>query len=1263
MPCIGEKRIDVQAWHNKFTDWHVLRWHEAWNTYEAIIVPQAFHATFLFNDAELSMHGVSCAMMQLTPAQEQALSWDRHLAITANAGSGKTRVLVRRYVDLFLSIPNLTTRNVAAITFTENAAAELRERIADEVKERLANAELDGLSKDRLRHLRDSLRSAFVGTIHSFAARILKEYPVEANVDASFAIVTGADRMLLEEDAIETTFYSALEDAYLLPNENANLHLFRTLGRVPITKLVRTLLRNRQRTERIQNVLLAQSDEAILEFWQKALYRSLPIVTDLETHRVLREVQQFATLKSDGAAFSLAFIAYNRTNDFFEAASALSSVLDRLLSKNLIRARVIDLNSLPTDVAENIEQWLEQARTARPILSTITASESDFRSQHIEYLTLVRTIFDLYDQIVVEYNSRKLENGLLDFDDLIERLLRLLDDTQVRTDIAAELRFLMIDEYQDTDERQFELAKILTAQFAHDSNLAIVGDPKQSIYSFRNADVEVFDTTRGAIETHGHIELGESFRMTRAPLVAINRLFRDLLHTDSSTYSELIHARDGKCHGSVAWIAPFKNSKEQQTTEEEEVEDVDESALIAQKIWNIKQNVDGQYSFETKEGLREPDFGDIAILLRSRTSLSLLERALAERSIPYSIAKGSGFFIQQEVQDILSYLTFLISPGDEIALAGILRSPFFALSDMELFQIAHHGSLFRQTTKQLNTFWQKFQSYVHAQKHPHLDRILSQLTENLTLAARTTTAFLIEKIFSETGIYASLQSASQAAQKVANLEKFLALARTSDQSGFSNIFDFVERACWLRDSGQQESQADVPADTGVVRIMTVHAAKGLEFPIVILPFLQKKFNFTHRELLDKELGLQLSFPEGYPEPAIAELIHQRICTATVEEEKRILYVAMTRAKDHLVLSCTMPKEPQSNTWLKWIVDSIGFPEGSHISLTESLTRYNGTTRERFSEPFQLDIPILRSIEDIPLLAEETSGSIVPFPAALYLSPISITASPNRFSASQLLRFRECPTKYYLAYNLGMPEEPKLIFDVEPEVEAEHVRGPLLGQVVHAMMQRMERWYANGALNPERFQADMQSTLDSLDVANDAARTELSRTAFEHLERFLHSSIAIELLAAQRSRSEYILQTVLPTGDTLFGILDRLYQDKDGNWTVLDFKTDSVPHPDKYEFQLRFYAYLVHRMLKATEVRGVLFFTASGTITAFHFSDFSSIGMEIESRIQEIKAMEAIRDLSFLPRNERHCPDCRYFNSTAGQCIVLEAQNPTATPAM
>jgi ATP-dependent helicase/nuclease subunit A len=1241
--------------------------------------------------------------MQPTPSQNKALSTERHLAITANAGSGKTRVLVQRYVDLFERYPDLTVRNVVAITFTENAAAELRAKISKEINERIKNTEFTKPDvRARLRIIRDSLPSAFIGTIHGFASRLLRAYPVEANIDASFTIVTGADQRLLAEDAIGSVFYSELEQAYQEPTENSSLHLFRTIGRHGVTNLVRTLLNNRMRAARITKDLLSKSDTDILAFWRAAIEHSLNFIDSRKTKDSLNELTRY--FKSGKIAMGVLPVlqAYLTSTGFFETTSAFSELAKALITNSgTLRKNVIDEESTPANLLNEVEQLIETISQIRPLLDQCPANEEEYTKVHQQYLAQLRTAFAIYDQVLLEYSSVKNDYSLLDFDDMIEKFLALLDNQTLRSEITQEFRFVMIDEYQDTDESQFEIAKRLTENFGRTNNLAIVGDPKQAIYTFRNADPEVFSQTRDAIaqqllsdeshnestrlsllpaEEQGWIELSESFRMTRTPLATINHLFRNLLSLPDQEYSELIHARETKLDGRVEWICPpdGKNKKDDDLSSSEDDidennsdEELTETTLIAQKIRSIVQHTDSDYDVEDKEIVRKPEYGDIAILLRSRGNLRVLERSLNQAQIPYVVSKGSGFFEQQEILDITSYLKFLTSPSNDIALTSILRSPFFAVSDVELFQIAHHNSPHRRAKSESWTFWRQFKNYAEYCNDTHLLRSLNQLQENIALSGRTRTALLIEKIYSESGIFASLQAAPQSSQKTANLEKFLAQARTADQSGFSGLLDFVDRIQYLTESEEQESQAELTSEQGAVHIMTVHAAKGLEFPIVILPFLQKKFNFDHQHLLDKQLGFQIRNPDDKSQPIIAELIHQRSKASTIAEEKRILYVAMTRARDHLILSSALPEKPNEHSWLAWISESFGVPESdNHLSFDEMVSSYDSVTQQVHAKRFHFSIPLIRFLSDIPQVPDIPSVDTSSIDPSDYIGPLIVKHTAGRFSATQLPRFKECPTKYHLSNILGMPEEPKLALDLEPDEYSEQVQGTLLGQIVHKTLEHVNLLAPTGILDEQIFKAEIGGVLDSLELSDEIDRAKYSAAALKHVANFIESTIALQVRSSTNSRTEFPLQTLLASGDTLFGIIDCLFQDPNGTWTILDYKTDSNPSKgiSRYQFQLQFYAYLVHLMYSdAGTIRCILFFTATGETKEFQFtsSDLSNFADECSSLIQQIREQENITDLTLLPRNTDHCPECRFFDQVSNQCIVLTAnfQNPTAIPAI
>ena len=495
--------------------------------------------------------------MELTPSQKKALSSDRHLAITANAGSGKTRILVERFIDLFEQDPDLHVRNVLAITFTNNAAAELRTRILKSVKNRIAGlGEGEASRRARLVKLRDSLSSSFVSTIHGFATRMIRSYPVEAKVDAGFATLEGADERLLTEEAIEATLISAFEEALSLDGDAPKRVFFRTLDRRTVTDVLRSLLSNRARALALKKSFCDRSDDQVIADWIQALCELTPEAFD-ETHHHFFENGIRAHLRGTPSARALA-----QTLDAYYGTPPGKNLIRLVAFHKLIGAANFRMNNLfprKADIPEfyaEVEQLAEDHETERTILGVHATSETALVVQDIEQalrdlLAHTRQFFALFEQVLAEYALRKEELTVLDYDDLILKLRDLLDNDLVCGELAAQFRYIMIDEYQDTDSTQYEVAAKLTHQFGRENNLAIVGDPKQSIYAFRNADASVFqltqekiseqsfekevltaleqDRTLSAEERTGQIHLAESFRMAEQPLLFMNELFGKLM--------------------------------------------------------------------------------------------------------------------------------------------------------------------------------------------------------------------------------------------------------------------------------------------------------------------------------------------------------------------------------------------------------------------------------------------------------------------------------------------------------------------------------------------------------------------------------------------------------------------------------------------------------------------------------------------------------------------------------------------------------------
>ncbi|HET6512462.1 MAG TPA: UvrD-helicase domain-containing protein [Candidatus Kapabacteria bacterium] len=1227
--------------------------------------------------------------MKFTASQQRALDLSRHLGITANAGSGKTRVLVERYVNILEQNPDISPRNVVAITFTEASAGELRTRIVREIDDRMQNTS-SAQTRARLASVRSDIKSGYIGTIHSFATRLLKAYPVEAKVDASFGIVSGADQSLMQEDAISTVFFSVLQAAYDKGEDQELLEVFRVFGRKELTEIMASFFQNRTRVATVTNLLNRDEDD-VVRHWEMAISA---IADNAIAHDTINKLQSILALSKDGKtkneallaleAFRLAEGLHQRLRTY---AVAYSKVF---IDKGSIRAYLIKDAETLASLAPLVEELSNGNSLVSKIADFIGETESDFTESHRLLYRHLKQIVLLWDRVLQEYSERKTSIGLLDFDDLIEKGEQLLSIPLVASELTARFRYIMIDEYQDTDESQYRIARSLTEGFSDRNKLAVVGDPKQSIYCFRNADASVFNMTLKEISGEqasarsgdGIVSLQESFRMLAKPLAFINKVFASVMEPSSASiateevlYEPLVLGRTSASQGGVEFL--LCDEELSSTNDEDDADEGGEFTLVARKIKSILSSQD--YLVDDKGTLREATAKDIAVILRSRTPLNELEAALRAEDIPYVVRKGAGFFAQQEITDVISYLKFLLSPADDVSLVAILRSPFFSLSDTLLFQIAVNTR--REVDAAMKerplTLWERLQRYVEKvdEAPKHLLRAIELIKANLLLVGRVQIARLVEKILTESAVFATYSAGPHGSQKIANLRKFIDIARQADTSGFSTLFDLVERLQYLMDGADSEAQADVTTDEDAVQIMTAHGAKGLEFPIVIAAALHRQFNYDRVRVLDKELGLLLNYPDTDKKskrPAICELIRLRSDHNTVAEEKRILYVALTRAKDHLIVSGTLRKGARKDNCLRWILNAIS-PEGMRdrpntLKLLETIEVYDGETGKTSAEEMTFNIPVSYRTTDIAV-TDVAPTEEKPFELGkLMLDPVEVRYRPERFSATQLLTFHQCPTKYYLAYGLGIPEEPKLAYDEQPDELSEKVRGALAGQIIHAMLEQVNGLVENGSLDVKRFDERFENVCVSLGITRDEESAPLRERASKDVSNFISHEFGTFVLSCDTFFTELPIQSQLDHQNSLYGIIDRLFKEPDGTWHLLDYKTDTKRRKgkqDQYDFQLAYYASLVKRLHPdATQIRSTVFYTHSGHLEqkTYDLENFDEAESSYLRIIDGIRTNESIPELKLLDRTLTHCEDCNYYAPSKKQCVVPLDQNPTDTPA-
>jgi len=1191
----------------------------------------------------------------LTPSQQRALDTTRNLSVTANAGSGKTLVLVKRFVRILQERPDVQPENIAAITFTDKAAGELHAKIVKEFDAAIAERPADG----RLRALRGRIHAAFIGTIHSFCKNLLGAYPLEAGVDAEFTILDSAERNLYLEESIGDAFRAALAEEN--PDYAQNRNLFLKLGRSKAEKIVKLFLNKRELRDSITR-FYGQRDDEIIAGWNSAvnaekekICRSAPIASIEELLQSVKPSERVTAAQD--------YLSQFRKNDNTpHRFASLASLYEALLTKGgTLRSQITGSGKNKREYPEIEREIIVSWETMSLFLPA--APEEDNRRDTLEMLAMSRQLWLLSQTVDAEYERKKENAGALDFDDLQLRAVDLLRDADVRREMQAQYKYIMVDEFQDTNRLQYELVELLTERNTL-GNLFIVGDPKQSIYGFRNAEVEVFlkakesiagKATSGGVNSGAEVLLSESFRMLPAIAGFVNYLFSDLMRGDAVQYDALIAtpSRDNapieKMSGYVECIfpeVPEHKAKTDDVNVEESVDrNIDENGQIHQSIalpeeeyiaLRVKELTGGNDEnivvYHSGEA-RSPLYSDVAILLRKRAgSLAKLESALHRHGIPFIVAGGIGFYNRQEILDVMNYLRFLLNPEDDVALLGILRSPFFTVSDAELFAAAFET----RRNEALHSFWEKSCAYSDATAvSARFAGAVARLKSDIEICHRISLTELLYRITVETGWIGSIAGNPLAEQARANVEKMIAMARDFERRGFTSLFDFVGFLESMVDSAEKEGQAAVEAAGNVVRIMTIHAAKGLEFPIVFLPFLGAEANNRDDIFYDDAFGLGFT-SDGESRSEIYKHMRSRAAGKAEEEERRIFYVACTRARDALILSGTGTK---SKSWLGWLKSLLGegFQEGtvelqSHdgrndvtniqIHIRTTLPRLSGASISKTDIPLDAEKNITIAVQEI---AGESRGEF--------------------FSASHFVAHEQCPMKYVLRYMLGAPEQ------YAPRQSAERagddrIYGTERGTIAHAALARMD---------VEASQARDENVLREI-VAGEAKKIEqdgdeaarLTDDVMEIIRGATQSEIGRKIFSSETFFCEHEISAALGA-HFIHGVIDRLYSNAPGAWRVVDYKTDRISSANvavkvnAYRMQLQVYAYLVFTLFPGTErVTTNLFFLRAPQLSreeVIERATYPALKAEIEDRLAAI--LRTQRDPARAFQNLKHCPDCAF----------------------
>ncbi len=1120
----------------------------------------------------MSLHPI---VEQLKPSQDQLpaiTARDRDVVVTAGAGTGKTRTLVARYLALLSEGHSL--RSIIAITFTRKAAREMHNRVREALRQYLARPDITADEHELWSKRYAELDAARIDTIHGLCAEILRAHPAEAGIDPRFVMLDEAQGAGLRNQAVEEALARAADDA-------PSLSLFTLLGERSLRKTLMTLLENR--TEAIQ-AFRGDSPQWFWSRWERGMSQQLCKFLD---HDAVRSAVEDLLAVRENGILARAAAAGDKLAEPLEATLRRWDEVVRARQAGDWAAVAACLAPLRAGLKSNAGQ------TANWKPADPKAALKDFQAIYDEQmkdwvgkgldLTLDRQLAEMLPQLkhwfewtAHRYDELKLARQALDFDDLEQQALSLLEKhPEVRRRWQEEIKaLLLVDEFQDTNYRQLRLVKALN----RGGRLFIVGDAKQSIYRFRGAEVQVFREERESIAKSGGLrcDLGVSYRSHRGLLQGLNDLLRPILGERddpnrpwAEPFAALAHIREEAAQGLQApyielHLVPGNKADGALRRAADAV--VTRLAAWVERgeitIWD-----------PDRRSHRALNYGDIAILCRSSGSFAVYEDALDDAGLPYLTVAGRGFYDRPEIRDLLNALRALADPTDDLALVGLLRSPVMGLSDLALHWLG-------ERRRELGTagWWSALQACagdLPGEAGGQALRAVKIVGELHELAGRAPVADLL-KAFLDATLYRAALYGSGQGRAVRNVGKLLTDAHASRAVG---VGEFLEYVTELRESGSREGEARATAD-GAVQVMSIHAAKGLEFPIVVIGDVGHVSRSRNDLLLDQKWGPLLPVKAGGESlPAFYRLAQLEVKDKEKAESDRLLYVAATRAKEALLFSGTVGQKGEGVSltgWLERVGESLELAQAlsAHLpagSGTATFTVEVGASRVGCTV-YGPDWEPGRAAHEVAPAQE----SRLVFPPPL-LAPIE--ADPARTGQEDGKSITP----------------PQRVWRVVPRKAYAEAPAWVVGTIVHAALaawrfpdKEFARWAEARARD--------QGLTDARQIADAVRESRLL------LERFRDHAVFRAMDGADRRLHE--VPYSLKVDDRVeSGIVDALYC-KGGEWFLMEFKTDRIASAAQLAIWLeeKDYVSQVERYLRAAkELLGVrphpvlCFLNCAGTV--------------------------------------------------------------------
>ncbi|SFR47333.1 ATP-dependent helicase/nuclease subunit A [Halogeometricum rufum] len=1234
----------------------------------------------------------------LTDQQDDAVTaLSQNYPLTAGAGTGKTTTLSFRYLALLEDHPDALPENVLVTTFTRRAARDLTETVRERVLDRLATA---GADHERWREVLDGLDEAYIHTLHAFCQRVLSEHAnAVAGLDPGFDTLDDVKASRLQRDVVDELVEEEPREVELLLD---------AFSEYSLREVIDDLFGERPDSEAWADIWSApaRTIDEYVAYVEEELHPFPADEVDAlcadEELRVLVEELRELVVELDetdpGGRTERVWTAV-RLFDEPDGLDALDSVRDR-------RARIYDvcdeLTKSGHDEYANYSpvkgDWsgsdADADRIGEIVTEIVERLDATHRSAEGDGLDITVdregapyffALARLFDDAARRYEERKRDRNVLDYTDLVQRTRNLLHPERgtdaVRESLADQFDFVMIDEVQDTDPNQWDIVRSLTSLAGGETpysagNVFAVGDEKQSIYRFRNADVSVFQearsalvgangsenatTTSGGADVVGY-QLQDNLRTLPPLLRFLNSLFEDVFDDDADDAFEAtpqpLRPRRDNPHDVTPTteylLVPDDDLRTSVLDRDHPLNDAPSSARRWAEAQSVAARATRLVGDETQVYDPDPDDGpesrpvtydDIAVIIRKRTHLDEFKRAFDDHEVPYTVVQGEGYFDTPEVRTLTNLFRVLADPRDDIRLFGLLRSPMFGFTDDELAPVVEGGDVWETLGESDDTALARTHSLLAEL------RTLAGASEDAVGPQVDSWAELLDVALDATGYLVSLSADERPRQALANVEQFEEYLRDAVGDAGS-LRTLVTRLDERREFTNYDPEAAIPDGETGVRILTVHAAKGEEFPVVIVPGLGDKFNTdpplaggTEFDDVNDRPALGLSVPDSddpfdTTDTVAKKGLRSRRLAKLRAEEKRTLYVACTRARDHLILAGThgtegdgdeslteleAPETDEPERWSDFVQGSL-FGDGDLLADLEAHGRATG----------RLHVDALTGEEEPDRDAPSYTVRLPPRPEAQARDvdvedpPTSVEISPVR---PEPVRYKLSP--YQVADVLSDRQDGELVFhegertvryrrgddgtdwdeddDVPADVQAggSELSGRFFGEAVHRVCELQ--------LPAERWDDVVDDALRSMDYEGAVTEDDRARVA-EHARR------ANDYVRTVTDSDDAVYRELQAGVDlahgTIAGIVDCLVLG-DETATVVDYKTGHVDESklqqkaEYYQPQLEAYALMVAAFDDDRPVTTRLYFTERDVDSGAEFGTGSGSGSleELEARL-------------------------------------------------